>query len=224
MFMKVLVVEDEKKVASFIKKGLASEGYSADLATDGEEGFFLANENDYDLIIMDIMLPKMDGITLCRKLRAKKRSTPIIMLSAKDTVEDRVAGLEAGADDYLTKPFSFSELLARLRAVERRSAGSSFGELKVGDLRMNIDAHTLSRGTKDIKLSSTEFRLLKFMMENAGKALSKTIILEKVWGYDFSPESNIVDVYIKYLRDKVDKNFKKPLIHTVHGVGYKLCE
>jgi two-component system, OmpR family, response regulator len=222
--MKVLIVEDEKKVASFIKKGLTSEGYSADLAGDGEEGLFLADDNEYDLIIMDIMLPKMDGITLCKKLRAKKNPTPIIMLSAKDTVEDRVAGLEAGADDYLTKPFSFSELLARLRAVERRSAGSSFGELKVGDLHMNIDAHSVSRGTKDINLSSTEFRLLKFMMENAGKALSKTIILEKVWGYDFSPESNIVDVYIKYLRDKVDKPFKKPLIHTVHSVGYKLCE
>jgi DNA-binding response OmpR family regulator len=222
--MKVLLVEDERKVASFIKKGLLSEGHSVDVSGDGEDGLFMATDSDHNLIILDVMLPKLDGISICKKLRSQGKTVPIIILSAKDTVEDRVKGLDAGADDYLIKPFSFSELVARIRAIERRRSGSSSGKIKYADLTLDSDTHEIHRGNKLIELSATEFRFLKFLMENNCKVLSKSVILEKVWGYDFSPESNIVDVYIKYLRDKVDKGFKKPLIHTVHGVGYKLCE
>lgn len=222
--MKILLVEDEKKVSSFIKKGLVAEGHSVDAAFDGEEGLFLAEDSNYDIIILDIMLPKIDGISLCKQLRAKKNTSPIIMLSAKDTVEDRINGLNAGADDYLTKPFSFSELVARIKALTRRKDPSNSTILSLADLTLDADAHEVKRTGKVVSLSATEFRFLMFLLENQNKVLSKTVILEKVWGYDFSPESNIVDVYIKYLRDKIDKGHKKLLIHTIHGVGYKLCE
>lgn len=220
--MKILIVEDEKKVTSFIKKGLKSEGYAVDDAPDGETGLFLAQEGEYDLIVLDLMLPKLDGLTICRKLRSAGKRMPIIMLTAKDTVDDRVGGLDAGADDYLTKPFSFAELLARIRALTRRHHGDESLRLTVGDLTLDPASHEVARGGKNILLSATEFKLLKYMMQNATRVLSKTLLLENVWGYDFSPESNIVDVYIKYLRDKIDKN-KKKLIQTVHGVGYKIC-
>ena len=217
-----MIVEDEKKVTSFIKKGLKSEGYAVDDAPDGETGLFLAQEGEYDLIVLDLMLPKLDGLTICRKLRSAGKRMPIIMLTAKDTVDDRVGGLDAGADDYLTKPFSFAELLARIRALTRRHHGDESLRLTVGDLTLDPASHEVARGGKNILLSATEFKLLKYMMQNATRVLSKTLLLENVWGYDFSPESNIVDVYIKYLRDKIDKN-KKKLIQTVHGVGYKIC-
>ncbi len=222
--MKILIIEDEKKIVSFVKNGLKSEGFTVDSANDAEEGLFLAGESHYDLIVLDIMLPGMDGISLCRKLRSMGKTMPIIMLTAKDAVEDRVKGLDAGADDYLTKPFSFVELLARIRALTRRHLTTKSKVLKIGDLAVDAEAHTVTRGKKAIELSPTEFRLLSYLMENQNRALSKSLILENIWGYDFSPESNIVDVYIKYLRDKIDKGARKSLIQTVYGVGYKICD
>jgi DNA-binding response OmpR family regulator len=221
--MKILLVEDEKKVANFVRSGLKSEGFTVDLAGDGEEGLFLARDGDFDLIVLDILLPKLDGITLCKKLRAEGKTVPIIMLTAKDSVEDRVRGLEAGADDYLTKPFSFAELLARARALTRRHKAAGEEKLAVGDLTLDPETFEVERGGKNISLSATEFRLLKYLMENSSHVVTKTLILENVWGYDFSPESNVVDVYIKYLRDKIDKGFKISFIRTVRGIGYRLC-
>ncbi len=221
--MKILLVEDEKKVATFVRSGLKSEGFTVDLAADGEEGLYLARETAYDLIVLDILLPKVDGLTLCKKLRAEGKTLPIIMLTAKDSVEDRVRGLDAGADDYLTKPFSFAELLARGRALTRRHKGGGSEKLKAGDVVLDPETFEVSRGGKKIALSATEFRLLKYLMENSSRVVTKALILENVWGYDFSPESNVVDVYIKYLRDKLDKGFKTSFIQTVRGIGYRLC-
>jgi two-component system, OmpR family, copper resistance phosphate regulon response regulator CusR len=215
--MNILVVEDEKKIASFIRKGLKSEGYNVEIAYDGEVGFSLSQQDKYDLLILDIMLPKLDGLTLCRKLRTLGNSVPIIMLTAKDSVEDRVGGLYAGADDYLTKPFSFAELVARIRALSRRHGAVDTKKMKLADLEVNPESYEISRAGKEIKLSATEFKLLTYLMQNENKVLSKIQILEHVWGYDFDPESNIVEVYIKYLRDKIDKGFKKSLVQTLHG-------
>jgi DNA-binding response OmpR family regulator len=222
--VKILIVEDEKRIVSFVKNGLKSEGFTVDSANDAEEGLFLAGESSYDLVVLDVMLPGMDGIALCKKLRSMGKAMPIIMLTAKDAVEDRVKGLDAGADDYLTKPFSFVELLARVRALTRRHHPTRSKTLKIGDLAVDTEAHAVTRGKKVIELSPTEFKLLSYLMENQNKALSKSLILENIWGYDFSPESNIVDVYIKYLRDKIDKGSRKSLIQTVYGVGYKICD
>ncbi len=221
--MKILLVEDEKKVATFVRSGLKSEGFTVDLAADGEEGLYLARETSYDLMILDILLPKTDGLTLCKKLRAEGRKMPIIMLTARDSVDDRVKGLDAGADDYLTKPFSFAELLARVRALTRRHKGGGTEKLKVGEVTLDPGTFEVVRGGKKIALSATEFRLLKYLMENSSRVVTKALILENVWGYDFSPESNVVDVYIKYLRDKLDKGFKTSFIQTVRGIGYRLC-
>ena len=221
--MKVLLVEDEKKVATFVRSGLKSEGFAVDLAADGEEGLFLAREGDYGVIILDVLLPKLDGITVCKKLRAEGKTLPVIMLTAKDSVEDRVRGLDAGADDYLTKPFSFAELLARVRALARRHKGAESEQLKVGGVTLDPGTYEVFRGGKKIALSATEFRLLKYLMENSNRVVTKAMVLENVWGYDFSPESNVVDVYIKYLRDKLDKGFKTGFIETVRGIGYRLC-
>jgi DNA-binding response OmpR family regulator len=221
--MKILIIEDEKKVVSFIKNGLKSEGFTVETAFDGEEGLFKAKEENYDLIILDLMLPKLDGVTLCKELRKAGKNLPIIMLTARDAVEDRIAGLNAGADDYLTKPFSFAELLARIHALSRRTTTLRQALLQCADLTLDAEAHLVRRGNKTIELSPTEFKLLQCLMENTGRPLSKTLLLEKVWGYDFSPESNIVDVYIKYLRDKIDRGSKQKLLQTVRGIGYKLC-
>jgi len=221
--MKILIIEDEKKISDFLKTGLKAEGYIVTTSGDGEEGLARALEESYELIVLDLKLPKQDGISVCRALRAKGKTMPIIMLTAKDTVEDRVKGLDAGADDYLIKPFFFEELLARIRALTRRNKTTTETPLTVGDLVMDAEHFEIKRGGKSILLSATEFKLLKFLMENKERIVSKTRILENVWGYDFSPESNIVDVYIKYLRDKIDKTAKKKLIQTVHGMGYKLC-
>ncbi|MBI5700941.1 response regulator transcription factor [Candidatus Saganbacteria bacterium] len=222
--MKILIVEDEEKIVKFIKKGLKSEGHTVDSALNGEDGLFMAQDGKYELVILDVMLPKLDGITIAKKLKTRPDPSKIIMLTAKDAVEDKIKGLDAGADDYLTKPFSFEELLARIRALTRRDRGIHFETLKIGDLTLDPGSHTVKRGPEEIKLSTTEFKLLKYLMRNPNKVVSKTLILENVWGYDFSPESNIVDVYIKYLRDKIDKGHKKNLIQTVHGVGFRLCE
>lgn len=222
--MKILLIEDERKVASFIKKGLLSEGYAVDTAFDGEEGLFMAQEGNYDAIILDIKLPKLDGITVCRKIRSLGRKDPVIMLTAKDSVDDKITGLDAGADDYLTKPFSFSELLARIRALIRRQKPDESSSLSAGGLEIDPERYEVKRDGRKIDLSATEFKLLKYLVQNKNRVVSKTLILENVWGYDFSPESNIVDVYIKYLRDKIDRGFDKNLLQTVRGIGYKLCE
>ncbi len=222
--MKILIIEDEKKIIDFLQNGLRSEGYIVASASDGESGLMRALEEEYDLLILDLKLPKLDGLAVCRELRSCRKTFPIIMLTAKDTVEDRVAGLDAGADDYLVKPFSFEELLARIRALTRRSMGNAAEILTVGDLVMDVVHFEVKLVEKPIVLSATEFKLLRYLMENKNRIVSKTRILENVWGYDFSPESNIVDVYIKYLRDKIDKTSPKKLIKTVHGMGYKLCD
>lgn len=224
MTVKILVIEDEKNIANFVKDGLKSEGYAVDVSLNGEEGFYKAEECDYDLIILDVMLPGMDGIEITKKLRTAGKSVPILILSARDAVEDRVKGLNAGADDYLVKPFSFDELLARVNAKLRKpKTKGAAKKLKVGDLVIDHDTREVIRGGKKIALSATEFKLITYLAQNTNRVVSRSMILENIWGYDFSPESNIVEVYIKYLRDKVDKGSKKELIHTVHGAGYRLC-
>jgi heavy metal response regulator len=220
--MRLLIVEDEKKIADFIKRGLKEEGYSVDTAPDGEEGHFLATTQEYDLIVLDLMLPKMDGLTLCRKLRSEKITTPIFMLTAKDAVKDKVTGLDAGADDYLTKPFAFEEFLARVRALLRVREDGSATKLQVDDLIADLLTHKVSRGTKEIILTTKEFALLEYLMRHAGVLVTRTMISEHVWDINFDTFTNVIDVYINYLRKKIDHGFKKKLIHTVRGRGYIL--
>ena len=223
--MKLLLIEDEKKIASFLKQGFKSEGFTVGVASDGEDGLYKATEGgSWDVVILDVRLPKMDGIQVCQVLRKQGVKTPIIMLTARDSVEERIQGLDAGADDYVTKPFSFSEILARVRAVTRRHQPSLSHQLTVGPLTLNGETFDVTRKGQSIALSATEFRLLHCLAEYSPRVLSKIVLLDKVWGFDFSPESNVVEVYIKYLRDKIDKKFEYPLIHTVHGIGYKLCD
>ena len=223
--MQILLIEDERKIAAFLKQGLKGEGYVVVHACTGQEGLLKAAAGSWDVLILDVKLPDMEGIEICATLRKEGFRSPIIMLTAKDGVEDKIRGLDAGADDYLTKPFSFSELLARIRAVTRRLHPLvSEDELVVGPLCVNVVAADVRREGKVLMLSGTELRLLKCLMDHAPRVVSKAVLLEKVWGFDFSPESNIVEVYINYLREKVDKKFAYPLIHTVHGIGYKLCD
>jgi len=221
--MRILVIEDEKKIADFIKRGLKEEGYAADVAYDGENGHFLVKTNDYDLILLDLMLPKIDGLTLCRRLKEEGVTIPIIMLTAKDTVKDKVKGLDSGADDYITKPFAFEELLARMRAVLRteRCAKSST-MLAVEDLALNLVTHKVSRAGKEIELTAKEYALLEYLMRNAGSVVTRTMISEHVWDADFDTFTNVIDVYINYLRNKIDSGHKKKLIATVRGRGYIL--
>lgn len=220
--MTILVVEDEVKITRFIKKGLEMEHYTIDVAYDGEEALGKAEVNTYDLIILDIMLPKMDGIEVCRQLREKKIDTPIIMLTARDTVEDRIKGLDVGADDYLIKPFAFGELIARIRALLRREKTVKSTRLQVADLILDPATHEIYREGKEIQLSSKEYRLLDYMMRRPGHVCTRTMIGEHIWGYNFTDDSNVIDVYISYLRRKIDKGFKTKLIHTVRDVGYKI--
>ena len=220
--MRILVIEDEKKITDFIKRGLREEGYAADVAYDGEQGFFLAKTNTYDLILLDLMLPKMDGLSVCKKLRAEGVSTPIIMVTAKDTVKDKVVGLDSGADDYLTKPFAFEELLARMRAVLRKKDAKSVNKLQVDDLVLDLLTHKVTRAGKEITLTSKEYSLLEYLMRNAGSVVTRTMISEHVWDIDFDTFTNVIDVYIKYLRDKIDSDSKKKLIQTIRGRGYTL--
>jgi heavy metal response regulator len=222
--MRILIVEDEKKVADFIKRGLKEEGYAVDCAYDGEEGFFLARENDYDLVILDLMLPKMDGLTLCVRLRGEKKNTPIIMLTARDSVQDKVKGLDAGANDYLPKPFAFEELLARIRAILRVKNTASSTVLKVGSLTLDMITHKVTRDSKIIELSSKEYALLEYLMRNPGAVVTRTMISEHVWDINFDTFTNVIDVYINYLRNKIDQGFKTKMIHTVRGRGYTLKE
>ena len=218
--MRILVVEDEKKVVSFIKKGLEEHTYTVDVAYDGEEGLLLAEDNSYDCIILDIMLPKLDGYDVIRALRSKKQQTPVIFLTAKDSVTDKVKGLDYGADDYIVKPFAFAELLARIRALVRREKNKPQDVLRVADLEMNLLKHTVTRAGGRIELTPKEFSLLRYFMENSEQVLTRTMISENVWGYNFDSMTNVIDVHINALREKIDKEYDKKLIHTIRGVGY----
>jgi two-component system OmpR family response regulator len=219
--MRILLVEDDQKIASFIIKGLKAAGYAVDHAKDGEEGLHLALFEPYDTAIIDLMLPKRDGLSLIEKMRQEKVNTPVLILSAKGSIDDRVRGLQTGSDDYLTKPFAFSELLARIQALIRRASGASEPtRLEMGDCSMDLLTREVTRGSKRIDLQPLEFSLLEYLMRNAGKVVSKTMIMEHVWDYHFDPQTNVVEVRISRLRDKIDKGFPTKLIHTIRGVGY----
>jgi len=220
--MRVLIVEDERKIASFIERGLKEEFFNVDLAYDGDNAIFLAEINIYDAIVLDIMLPCKDGITICRELRSKKNDVPILMLSAKDELKDKVRGLDAGADDYLTKPFAFEEFLARLRALLRRNRQDKITTIKVADLELNQLTHKLNRQGKEIILTGKEYSLLEYLMLKADSVVTRTMISEHVWNENFDSFTNVIDVHINYLRNKIDKGFKKKLIHTLRGAGYIL--
>lgn len=222
--MRILVIEDEEKIARFIQRGLKEEGYSVDVAFDGHQGYEYAATETYDAIILDIMLPKMDGVTLCSKLREEKNTTPILMLTARDAVKDKVKGLDAGADDYLVKPFAFEELLARIRALLRKKGDHVSTSLQVGDLVMNLLTHQVSRAGKTIELTAKEFTVLEYLMHNAGKVVTRTMLAEHAWDINFESFTNVIDVYINYLRNKIDKPFKKQIIHTIRGRGYVIEE
>lgn len=222
--MKILIIEDEKRIISFIKKGLGYEGYVVEEAYDGKSGLNKGKDNSVDLIILDLMLPKMDGIEVCRSLREEGIKTPIIMLTAKDSIDDKVKGLDVGADDYLVKPFAFKELLARVRSLLRRGKTEKPILLKVGDLELNPSSREVSREGKYILLSKKEYSLLEYLMRNPNQVLTRTMISEHVWDYDFDSFTNTIDVYIRYLRKKVDDPFSKKLIKTIRGVGYKISE
>jgi len=220
--MRILVIEDEAKIAQFIKRGLKEEGYAVDVANDGEAGHFMLSSNEYDAIILDLMLPKVDGLTLCRELRKEGNLTPIIMLTAKDTVKDKVKGLDSGADDYLPKPFAFEELLARVRVVLRKKDTRVQTQLKVDDLCLDLLTHKVTRGDREIDLTVKEYALLEYLMRNAGNIVTRTMISEHVWDINFDTFTNVIDVYINYLRNKIDSGFADKMIHTVRGKGYLL--
>jgi two-component system OmpR family response regulator len=221
--MRILLVEDDQKIALFIIKGLKAEGFAVDHAANGEDGLHLALTEPYDAAVIDIMLPKLDGLALIERMRQAENKIPVIILSAKDTVDDRVAGLQTGGDDYLTKPFAFSELLARIQALIRRSTDQDEPtRLVVGDVSMNLITREVVRSEKTIDLQPLEFSLLEYLMRNAGRVVSKTMIMEHVWDYYFDPQTNVVESRIYKLREKIDKNFATKLIQTVRGVGYVL--
>lgn len=220
--MRVLVVEDEPGIALFVRQGLSEAGYAVDVAGDGEEGLDYALAAEYDAIILDILLPRMDGLDVLRQVRDQGVMTPVLLLTARDAVEDRVQGLDAGADDYLVKPFAFSELLARIRALLRRPPLQAGAVLRVGDLEMDVARHEARRAQRVVELSPREFALLEYLMRHPAQVLSRTQIIEHVWNFDFSYESNVVDVYIGYLRRKLNRGSDTPLIQTVRGVGYRL--
>lgn len=221
--MRVLLVEDDDKISSFVKKGLEQAGYAVDCVRTGEDGYAYLRQTSYDAAIVDIMLPGMDGLTMVERIRGEDIETPIIILSAKRSVEDRIKGIQTGSDDYLTKPFSFSELLARLQALMRRAGrGKISTTLSYGDLSLDLLKHEARRGEENIELQPREFSLLEYMIRNAGTVLSKTMIMEHVWNYDFDPQTNVVDVLVWRLRKKVDEGYEQKLIHTVRGVGYVL--
>jgi two-component system OmpR family response regulator len=223
--MRILVVEDDAKIASFVVKGLKEAGFVVDHADDGEEGLNLALSTSYDAAVVDVMLPKLDGLTVIEELRRRKVRTPVIILSAKRSVDDRVKGLQTGGDDYLIKPFSFAELLARVQALLRRTTqGGELSPLVVGDLSLNLLTRDCVRSGRRIELQPREFALLEYLMRNVGRVMTKTLILEHVWGYHFYPQTNVVDVLVSRLRNKVDRDFEIKLIHTVRGVGYALKE
>jgi two-component system OmpR family response regulator len=222
--MRILVVEDDKKIASFVVKGLKQNGFAVDHSPDGQAGLILATTTDYDVAVVDVMLPEIDGITLVQQLRQKGVRTPVIFLSAKGSVEDRIRGLQAGGDDYLTKPFSFAELLARVQALLRRASntGNEPTRLTVADLTVDLLTREVTRATQKIELQSKEFALLEYLMRNAGRVVTKAMILEHIWDYSFDPQTNVIDVLVHRLRTKIDKEFPKKLIHTYRGMGYAI--
>jgi two-component system OmpR family response regulator len=220
--MRVLIVEDEVKIARAIRRGLEHEGYATDVVATGEEAILRATENDYDAVVLDVRIPAPDGFAVCRQMRARNRWAPVLMLTARDSVEDRIRGLDAGADDYLVKPFSFGELLARLRALLRRAPAARPATVQVGDVALDPAAHIVTRAGRPVELSAREFALLEFLMRHAGQVLTRTAMLEHVWDYRYDGDSNVVDVYIGYLRRKLEEPFGAPLIRTVRGVGYIL--
>ncbi len=220
--MRILVIEDEKMIANFIKRGLKEEGYAVDTADDGEQGYFMATTQDYDLIVLDLMLPKIDGLTLCRRLRVEKVPSSILMLTAKDSVKDKVSGLDSGANDYITKPFAFEEFLARVRVLLRKQVSSTATKLTAGELTLDLVTHKVSRGGKEIELTAKEYALLEYFMRNAGSCVTRTMISEHVWDMNFDSFTNVIDVYVNYLRKKLDSGPGKKLIQTVRGRGYIL--
>ena len=220
--MRVLVVEDEIKMATLLRRGMRAEGVTADVAIIGEDALWMAAATEYDAIVLDVMLPGIDGFETCRRLRESGIWAPVLMLTARDAVDDRVAGLDGGADDYLTKPFSFAELLARLRALARRGPVERPAVLEVGDLRLDPAARRVWRGDTEVSLSAKEFQLLKTFMRHPGEVLSRYQLLEHAWDYDYENRSNIVDVYVRYLRDKIDRPFGLSSLETVRGAGYRL--
>ena len=222
--MRILLVEDERRLSNVVKKGLTEEGFAVDTVFDGEEGQYLAESENYDLIILDIMLPKVDGLTVCKELRAKNIKTPILMLTAKTTVEDKAAGLDSGADDYLAKPFAFLELRSRIHALIRRSKQEPSPTLAIADLVLDPIKHKVTRDGKDINLTPKEFSVLEILLRHKDEVVSRTMIIEHVWDYNFDSMSNVVDVFIAQLRRKIDKGAKVQLIQTLHGVGYKISE
>ncbi len=222
--MRALIVEDDREVAAYLLKGLQELGYTIDHAADGGDGLLLATTEEYDVMIIDRMLPGVDGLTIVKTLRASGRTTPVLILSALGEVEDRVIGLQVGGDDYLTKPFAFSELQARLDALLRRAANSPSVEtlLRVGDLELDLLTRIARRGDRVIELQPREYRLLEYLMHNAGRVVTRTMLLEQVWDYNFDPQTNVIDVHISRLRSKIDKGHKNSLLHTVRGAGYML--
>ena len=220
--MRVLVVEDSVKMAAVLKRGLEEEGYAVDVAGTGEDGLWMAVENPNDVIVLDIVLPDMDGFEVCRRLRGHGQRVPVLMLTARDAVPDRVCGLDAGADDYLTKPFSFTEFAARIRALLRRGPSQRPARMAVGDLTLDPATRTTRRGDAVIELSAREFSLLQYFMSHAGEVLSRTRLIEHVWDFAYEGGSNIVDVYVRYLREKIDRPFGTRSLETVRGAGYRL--
>jgi two-component system OmpR family response regulator len=221
--MRILIVEDDAQIASFVVKGLKQAGYAVDHVADGEEGLYMAQVNPYDALIIDLMLPKLDGFALIETLRSRGVGIPVLVLSARSSLDDRLRGFRAGTDDYLTKPFSFDELLARLQALLRRATrGQTQNTLGVGDLHMDLLSRRVTRGASEIELQPREFALLEYLIRNAGNVVSKTMILEHVWDYHFDPQTNVVDVLVHRLRSKIDKEYEVKLLHTVRGVGYVL--
>jgi DNA-binding response OmpR family regulator len=224
MGMRLLIVEDDKKVGGFLERGLKEENYAVDVCRSGDEALYLAQLNPYDVIILDIMLPGKDGLVVCRELRDKEVLTPIIMLTAKDTLDDKIAGLNEGADDYLTKPFSFEELLARIRALLRRGQEYKGKVLRVGDLELDPQRRLVTRGGERIELTGKEYALLEYLMRNRGRVLSQSMILERVWGMDYEGGSNVVNVFVNHLRQKIDRDAAVKLIKTVRGQGFRIDE
>jgi two-component system OmpR family response regulator len=220
--MKVLLVEDEKKISDFVVKGLKEQGFAVDLANDGNDGYYLATTQSYDAIILDIMLPGRDGLSILKSLRAKGNNVPVIVATARGELDERLEGLNLGADDYLTKPFFIDELVARLQALHQRSTGSQLSMRQVEDLVLNLSMHEVTRGDREIELTSREFNLLEYLMRSPGRVYTRTQILEHVWGYDFDPNTNIVDVCLQRLRKKVEEKGEGKLIETVRGVGYRI--
>jgi two-component system, OmpR family, response regulator len=221
--MRVLLIEDDRETAQFLAKALKESGHTADLAADGETGLAMALETVYDVLIVDRMLPKMDGLTVVKSVRAEGRRAPVLILSALGDVDDRVKGLRAGGDDYLTKPYAFSELLARIEALSRRAVPEEQEtRYSVGELVLDRLSHRVTRNGEGILLQPREYRLLEYLMKNAGQVVTRTMLLEHVWDYHFDPQTNVIDVHISRLRSKIDKSFDKPLLHTVRGAGYMI--